>query len=57
MDRNLNYSLKNKKTLETKKNDKEEKKEVNPLIENYDPNLYGFNLYRHIDTFEVLIKC
>ena len=48
MDRNLNYSLKNKKTLETKKNDKEEKKEVNPLIENYDPNLYGFNLYRHI---------
>ena len=48
MDRNLNINLKNKKLVENKKNNKDEKIEVNPLIENYDPNLYGFNLYKHI---------
>jgi hypothetical protein len=33
-----------------KKGKKEEVKdnEIDPLIENYDPNLYGFNLYKHI---------
>ena len=30
------------------KNKKDTKEKVDPLIENYDPNLYGFNLYKHI---------
>ena len=38
-----------KKSQKSKKSKKEEEKIINPLIEtNYDPNLYGFNLYRHI---------
>ena len=40
---NLKLFHENKKT----KNKKEEEK-VDPFIKNYDPNLYGFNLYKHI---------
>ena len=40
-------STENKKTKNKNKN-KEEVIKINPLIENYDPNLYGFNLYKHI---------
>ena len=55
MDKNLNKSqdsLKSPTNMSTKspnknKNKKKEEK-PDPLIENYDPNLYGFNLYKHI---------
>ena len=54
MDKNLNKSqdsLKSPTYMSTKSNkNKNKKKEEkpDPLIENYDPNLYGFNLYKHI---------
>ena len=63
MDKNLNINKDNNlksqnepKTIlnsekkKSQKNKKSKKEEIiNPLIEtNYDPNLYGFNLYRHI---------
>ena len=38
-----------KKKSQNNKKSKKEEEIINPLIEtNYDPNLYGFNLYRHI---------
>jgi hypothetical protein len=38
----------NIKKIKNKKKNKEETIKINPLIQNYDPNLYGFNLYKHV---------
>ena len=44
---NLQQKKKKKKNEENKENENKPK-ETNTLKENYDPNLYGFNLYKHI---------
>ena len=49
----MNYQLNKKssneiKSTDQKKGNKGEDEKVNELIQNFDPDLYGFNLYRHI---------
>ena len=56
MDKNINTSQNNiiysnikTKKKKPKSEKKEEPTKINPLLtQNYDPNLYGFNLYKHI---------
>ena len=46
----INYNTNKKTSNDNKKSDnkKGKKNEVDELSQNYDPNLYGFNLYKHI---------
>ena len=43
-----NYYINSYQTKKINQNKKKEVIEVNPFIQKYDPNLYGFNLYKHI---------
>ena len=46
--RKLEFQTSPKKKIKKDLKKEKEKEKINPLIQNFDPNLYGFNLYKHI---------